>query len=532
MRKQTVLAVTASAAALLMGAMCQSAAGAELRMGLNSESLSVDPHFANFDSNGALAQHIFNPLVLRDANMQPVPALAESWRIVNDTTWEFKLRRGVRFHDGSEMTAEDVKFSFERVPTIKNTPSSLTVYTKQIKAIEVVDRYTVRITTDQLFPLMPIYLSTIVIVSKKAAENATTEDFNQGKAAIGTGPFKFVQWVKGERFVLERNDGYWGPKAEWTRVIMRPIPNATTRVAALLSGDIDIMDAVPTVDLERLKRNGNIVLSSSVTSRLMFLAPDHHRDNSPFVTDKAGKPIAGKGPLRDVRVRQAISKAIDRRAIAARIMDGAAEPTGQLVPKGFLGFNPSIPAPVYDPEGARKLLAEAGYPNGFRLTMQIPQNRYLNDVATGEAIAQMLTRVGIETKIEAYPIGILLTRATKLEWSLFMIGFGIVTGEPTSVMRFIMATHDAQKGLGMGNRGRYSNAKFDALLSQAERTLDEAKRSDLLKEAARIGVAEDLGVVPLYHQVHIWAMRKGLQHVPRTDEYTFLHEVRSSAAPR
>jgi peptide/nickel transport system substrate-binding protein len=517
----------AAAAALLMGASSLAATAAELRMGLNSETLSIDPHFANFDSNGALAQHIFNPLVLRDANMQPVPGLAESWRNVNDTTWEFKLRRGVKFHDGSELTAEDVKFSFERIPTIKNTPSSLTVYTKQIKSIAVVDKYTLRMVTDQAFPLMPIYLSTIVIVSKKAAENATTEDFNQGKAAIGTGPFKFVQWVKGERIVLDRFEAYWGPKAEWTRVTLRPIPNATTRVAALLSGDIDLMDAVPTVDLERLRKNPNVVLSSSVTSRLMFLAPDHHRDNSPFVTDKAGKPITGKGPLRDVRVRKAISMAIDRKAIAARIMDGAAEPTGQLVPKGFFGFHPGIPAPAYDPEGAKKLLAEAGYPNGFKLGMQIPQNRYLNDVATGEAIAQMLSRIGIETKVDAYPIGILLTRATKLDWSLYMVGFGIVTGEPTSVMRFLMATHNADKGLGMGNRGRYSNAKFDTLLSEAEHTFDDAKRAEMLKEAARVGVAEDLGIIPLYHQVHIWAMRKGLQHSPRTDEYTYVHEVRS-----
>ncbi len=520
--------LVAGAAALTFATLAQPLAAAELRMGLNSESLSVDPHFANFDSNGALAQHIFNPLVFRDENMQPQPALAESWRIVDDTTWEFKLRRGVKFHDGSEFTAEDVKFSFERVPTIKNTPSSLTVYTKQIKSIETPDRYTVRMTTDGPFPLMPIYLSTIVMVSKKAAQNASTEDFNTGKATIGTGPFKFVEWVKGERFVLDRFDDYWGEKAEWTRVIMRPITNATTRVAALLSGDIDIMDAVPTVDLERLKKNPNVVLSSSVTSRLMFLGPDHHRDNSPYVTDHAGKPFTSKGPLRDVRVRQAISKAIDRRAIAARIMDGAAEPAGQLVPKGFLGFDPSIAVPQYDPEGARKLLAEAGFPKGFKLTMQIPQNRYLNDVATGEAIAQMLSRIGIDTKVEAYPIGILLTRATKLEWSLFMAGFGIVTGEPTSVMRFVMATHDKEKGLGMGNRGRYSNPKFDALLAQAERTLDDAKRAELLKEAARLGVAQDQGVIPLYHQIHIWAMRKGLQHTPRIDEHTYLHQVRSA----
>jgi peptide/nickel transport system substrate-binding protein len=210
-------------------------------------------------------------------------------------------------------------------------------------------------------------------------------------------------------------------------------------------------------------------------------------------------------------------------------MDGAAEPTGQLVAKGFFGYNPAIPAPAYDPENAKKLLAEAGFPSGFRLTMQIPQNRYLNDVATGEAIAQMLARIGIETKVDAYPIGILLTRATKLDWSLYMVGFGIVTGEPTSVMRFLMATHDADKGLGMGNRGRYSNPKFDALLAQAEHTFDDAKRSEILKEATRIGVAEDLGIIPLYHQVHIWAMRKGLQHTPRTDEYTYLHEVRSIA---
>ena len=528
MRKQTIRGIAAGLAIVALGALWKPAASAELKMGLNSESLSVDPHFANFDSNGALAQHIFDPLVFRDANMQPVPALAQSWRIVDDKTWEFKLRQGVKFHDGGELSADDVKFSFERIPTIKNTPSSLTVYTKQIKSVEIVDRYTVRMTTDAPFPLMPTYLSTIVIVSKKAAETASTEDFNQGRATIGTGPFKFVEWVKGERFVLDRFDGYWGPKAEWTRVVMRPIPNATTRVAALLSGDIDIMDAVPTADLERLKRNPKITLSQSVTSRLMFLAPDHHRDNSPFVTDKAGKPFTDKGPLRDARVRKAISKAIDRKAIAARIMDGAAEPTGQLVAKGFFGFNPDIPIDTYDPEGAKKLLAEAGFASGFRLTMQIPQNRYLNDIATGEAIAQMLARVGIETKVEAFPIGILLTRATKLEWSMYMVGFGIVTGEPTSVMRFIMASHDPDKGLGMGNRGRYSNPKFDELLLRAEGTLDDAGRAAILKDATRIGVGEDLGIIPLYHQIHIWAMRKGLQHVPRVDEYTFLHQVRTA----
>jgi len=498
---------------------------AELRMGLNSETLSIDPHFANFDSNGALAQHIFSPLIFRDANMQPQPALAESWRNVDDKTWEFKLRRGVKFHDGSEMTADDVKFSFERVPTIKNTPSSLTVYTKQIKSIDIVDKYTIRMTTDAPFPLMPIYLSTIVIVSKKAAQNATTEDFNRGKAAIGTGPYKFVEWVKGERIVLDRFDDYWGPKSEWTRVIMRPIPNATSRVAALLSGDVDIIDAVPTVDLEGLKKNHNIALTSSVTSRLMFLVPDQRRDNSPFVTDVAGKPFTSKGPLRDPRVRMAISKAIDRKAIAARIMDGAAEPTGQLVPKGFFGYDANIAVPGYDPEGSKKLLAEAGYPNGFRLTMQIPQNRYLNDIATGEAIGQMLSRVGIQTQVEAFPIGVLLTRASKFEWSMFMVGFGIVTGEPTSAMRYLLATQDADKGLGMGNRGAYSNAKFDALLLKAEGTLDDAKRADLLKEATRYAVVDDLAVIPLYHQIHIWAMRKDLHNIPRIDEYTFLNDV-------
>ena len=499
----------------------------ELTIGVQVEPTSIDPHFANVDTNNAMARNFFTPLVIRDEKLQPTPGLAVSWKALDDQTWEFKLRQGVKFHDGSDFTAEDVKFSLERAPNIPNSPSSLAVYLKQVTGVEIVDKYTVRIKTNKVFPLMPLYMGTFVIVSKKAAENATTADFNSGKALVGTGPFKFVEWVKGDRLVMERFDGYWGENPDWKKVTFKAIKSAPARVAALLSGDVDMIDFVPTTDIPKLKTNKKFKLSQSATSRLIFLTIDQGQDNSPKVTDKNGKPFTEKGPLRDVRVRKAISLAIDRQAISDRIMDGASVPSGQMMPKGFSGYLPDVPVPAYDPDGAKKLLAEAGFGDGFRVTMNVPNRRYVNDVDAMEAIAQMLARIGIEAKIETVPVSSFFKRATKREFSLFMIGFGIVTGEPSSILAFVIATHDKARGLGVGNRGRYSNKKVDDLLLKARATVDADKREKLLREAIRIALSEQ-AIIPIHHQVHTWGMRSGLEYTPRADEYTYAFKVRKA----
>ncbi len=393
MNKLFTALVGAVAAALLAG----SASAAELRVGLKLEPSSIDPHYHNLGPNNAFARHIFDRLVQTDEKQRLGPGLATSWKPITDTTWEFKLRRGVKFHDGSPFTADDVLFTFERAPNVEASPSSFALYVKG-KKLTKVDDYTVHITTERPYPLMPNDVSTINIISKKHGQGAKTGDYNSGKAAIGTGPFKFVEWAPGDRLVLEKNPDYWGEKPKFDRVIFKPIKSGPARVAALLAGDVEMIDLVPTADIERLKKEPNVVLSQGVSNRVIYLHLDHDRDNSPFVTG-----TGGKNPLKDLRVRKAISKAIDRKAIVAQVMEGIALPAGQLLPEGFFGVSPKLKPEPFDAAGAKKLLAEAGWGGGFGLTLHGPNDRYINDAKIAQAIGQMLTRICIKMKVETMP---------------------------------------------------------------------------------------------------------------------------------
>jgi peptide/nickel transport system substrate-binding protein len=515
--------LAAFSSALLIG-MAPAAVAAELVIALGADVTSIDPHFHNLTPNNNIADHIFDKLVTKDAQSRLRPGLAESWRAVDETTWEFKLRRGVRFHDGSEFTAADVVFTLDRIPNVPNSPSPFTTYSKQVTEKIMVDPYTVRLKTATPYPLMPTDMSTISIVSSQAAKGAATADFNSGKAAIGTGPFRFVRYAAGDRIELARNDHYWGPKPAWERVSFRLITSDPTRVAALLAGSVRAIENVPTADLAKIAKSPDLSLYRIVSNRVMYLHLDSNRDRSPFVTDKAGKPLE-KNPLKDVRVRRALSKAINRQALVERVMEGAAVPTGQLMPEGLFGYTPALKTEPYDPEGARKLLAEAGYPDGFGLTLHAPNNRYVNDEQIAQAIAQMLSRVGIATRVDAMPASVFFSRGSKLEFSFLLVGWGSETGEASSPLKALLATFNRDKGMGTANRGRYSNPKMDAVLDQALATVDDAKRERLLQQATEIAMA-DLGIITLYHQVNLWATRKGVTYTARNDERTFAHEFR------
>jgi peptide/nickel transport system substrate-binding protein len=497
---------------------------ADLSVALSADATSIDPHFHNLTPNNTVGNHVFETLVTKDPRGQLRPALAESWRALDDLTWEFRLRKGVKFHDGSDFTAADVTFSLDRVPTVPNSPSPFTTYMKQITEKQIVDPYTIRLKTAAPYPLMANDMSTILIVSSRAAKGATTDDFNSGKAAIGTGPFRFVRWQKGNRIELTRFDGYWGAKSPWERVTLRVITSDPTRVASLLANEVRAIENVPTADLARLVKQPDLSVYRVVSHRIMYLHLDSNRDSSPFVSDKAGKPLA-KNPLKDVRVRRALSKAINRQALVDRVMEGAARAAGQLMPEGMFGYTPVLKAESYDPDGARKLLAEAGYPDGFALTLHGPNDRYVNDDQVAQAIAQMLSRIGITTRVETMPSAVYFTRANKLEFSLMLVGWGSDTAEASSPLKSLLATYNNEKGMGQANRGRYSNAKMDALLQQALATVDDARREKLLQDATQIAMS-DVGIVPLYHQESVWATRKGIVYTPRADERTNVHEFR------
>jgi peptide/nickel transport system substrate-binding protein len=517
-------ALAAALGATALALAVPGAGAADLKIAVAADVTSMDPHFFNLFPNNNMAEHIFDKLVQMDPDSKMIPGLATSWRPLDDKTWEFKLRKGAKFHDGSELTAEDVAFSIDRVAQIPNSPGPFVAYTKAIVAKEIVDPYTIRFKTAAPHPLMPNDLSTIYIVSKKVATGATTEDFNTGKVTIGSGRFKFVKYVSGDYVDLVRNDNYWGEKPAWDKVRFKIIKNESARVAALLSGDVEAIEQPPTADLARIRNDPKLTLTSKISHRVIYFNFDHLQRVSPFITDKAGKPL-DKNPLLDPRVRRAISKAINRPAIAERVMEGQAIPSGQLVSEKLFGHVPGLKADAYDLEGAKKLLAEAGYPDGFSVTIHGPSGRYVNDEKIVQAVAQMLTRAGIVSKVETAPMAPYSARASKQEFSFHMVGWGASTGESSSPLRSLLATFNRDKGLGAVNWGRYGNVKVDYLIEQALQQVDDENRSIMLQNATKLAM-EDLGIMPIHFQFTMWATKKGVAYTPRTDEYTLAFQFR------
>ncbi len=515
-----VMALAASVTLAFMPA--PQAQAKDLTIALSSEPTSIDPHFHNLTPNNALSMHFFDSLVYFDEKQQVKPGLAVSWKAIDKLTWEFKLRKNVKFHDGSPFTADDVVFTMTRAQNVPNSPSSFGTYLKGKTAVKV-DDHTLHIKTKTPYPLMVTDMTTVAIVSKKNGEGATTPDYNSGKAAIGTGPYKFVKYVPGDRIEMMANPDYWGAKQKWAKVTLKPIKSAPSRVAALLAGDADLIEGVPTSDIERLKKDKNLQLSSGISNRVIYLHLDHDRDDSPYVKAVGGGAI--KNPLKDLRVRTAISKAINRKAIVARVMEGVAIPAGQLLPEGFFGVSKNLKPVPYDLAGAKKMLADAGHAKGFELTLHGPNDRYINDAKIAEAIGQMLTRLGLKMKVETMTRSVFFKQASRggpnktPKFSFILVGWGAGTGEASSPLRSLLHTYDKSRGFGASNRGRYSNPEVDKLIEAALQTVDDAQRQDLLAKATELAI-KDVGIIPLHYQVNTWGAKKGITYKARTDERT------------
>jgi len=495
-----------------------------LKVGVSTEPASLDPQYSTTGATQQASQQIFETIITRSQNLRMSPSLALSWKTIDPLKWELKLRQGVKFHDGKEFGSDDIVFSIKRIPRVPDSPSSYKRNVAAIKDVVAVDKHTVHIFLKTPSPALPIDLSFIYVLPSTTPENASVDDFNKGKYVNGTGPFKFVEWVRGDRLVVEKNNEYWGQKSSFDRVIFRPITNDPSRVAALLAGDVDIIDNVSPVDQERLRKDPKVNVLSKPGVTLMYIHMDSDRDQSPHVTGKDGKPLA-KNPLKDPRVREALSLAINREALVARILNGAAVPSGQFVPEGMVGYTPDIQPDPYDVEKAKRLLAEAGYPAGFAITLHSPNDRYLNDEQVAQTVGQFFARIGLDVKVQALPYSVFGTAATKLEYSIFLMGFGNTTGDAARGMTAVLATYTPSEGLGANNRGRYSNPEFDKWIKAAAVENDEEKRETFLQEAARVAFLKDQAIIPLYFQTITWAVRKGLSYEPRMDEYTLANKV-------
>jgi peptide/nickel transport system substrate-binding protein len=486
---------------------------------------SIDPHYHNLGPNNAMMMHIFDRLVERDGRARPHPSLAESWRAVGDRVWEFRLRRGVTWHDGRPFTAEDVVFSFARVPTVPNSPGGFQGFLRAIERIEVVDPHTIRLHTRAPHPLMPLDLASVSIIARHAAEGAGTEDFNSGRVAIGTGPYRFVAYRLGDRTELERNAAYFGGAQPWARVNYRIISNDGARTAALLAGDVDLIEQIPTSDLARLRRDARISVSSIPSLRHVYIVPDYGRNGGDaLVTDHAGNPLPAN-PFRDARVRRALSMAINRQGLVDQVMEGAATATGQWLPAGASGHNPAVRPRAFDAEGAKRLLAEAGYPEGFRVTLTGPNDRWPNDARIVQAVAQMWTRIGVRTQVQAYTWTGFVQRRMRFEYPVQLAAWGSSTGEASNFLANVLATRDRTRLTGANNNARFSSPWFDEIAARGSATLDDERREAIWHEAVA-RYAEEEPYIPLIQYVNNWAVRRGLTHDPRMDERTIAMGVR------
>ncbi len=481
------------------------AADTRLRMGVGLTPNSIDPHYHNTGQNNSALRHVFDTLCNELGEKEVTPCLAESWKLVDDLTWEFKLRQGVTFSDGTPFVAEDVVFSFKRVPTIPNSPGLFTPYVKLITAFETPDDHTVRMRTAKPYPFVPNDVAWVQILSHKIHAGATTDDFNSLKVAIGTGPFKITKYTPGDAVELVRNETYWGPKSPWSSVQLKAIAQPETRLIALMSGDLDVIGGVAPQDLPKAQANPDLVVQLFPSVEVVYLFPDSTRDVSPNMFDKSGSPLT-KNPMKDVRVRRALSMSIDRKAIVERVMQKAGAPAYQMAAATEDGYDPTIPAIPYDPAGAKKLLAEAGWPDGWKMTINGPVGFISNDDKILQAVGGFFSRIGVETKVESVSPAVYFGKATAREYCLFMTSFSV----PLAItdLKSLIVTKSAETGDGPFNRQLYSNKALDEVVFKAQSTLDPTERRKLIGQAMRIGM-DDVAVIPVINTVASWATRKG-----------------------
>lgn len=517
----TKLSTFALSAALSLAAGAASAE--DLRIGFGDPVSAIDPQLNNHAGDHSVSQHFWSRLVAQKTEGGVVPDIAASWKNLSPNTWEFKLRENAVWTDGKPVTAEDVAFSYERAQAVPGSVASFKGFLRNVAKVEIKDPHTLIITSRAPDPLLPINISSVYVVSKHVGQTATTDDYNSGKAMVTDGPYAFVSYTPGDRIEMKRNERFWGPKPEWEKVNYRYIANPAARTAALLSGDVDVIDKVSFSDIEKLEKNPKVKVWSYPGLRALIMQPSFNPNPSKFLTDKAGKPL-DKNPLLDVRVRQALNIAINREAIADRVARGGVTVATQWMPAGSFGYDPDRSKIEVDPNKAKALLTEAGYPNGFKLTMHVPGERYPLAPETAQAIAQFWTRIGVETQVEVVPFSVYSGAANKNEYAMSMIGWGNGTGEGTYAMTAILATVDPAKGLGASNWGRYSNPKLDEALAKAGAEFDDARREAIIKDAVKV-VMDDVGIMPLYHYKNIWASRPDLKVVPWHSDRTVAMQV-------
>ncbi|MFP5467212.1 MAG: ABC transporter substrate-binding protein [Gammaproteobacteria bacterium] len=511
--KPTLSAALVAGALAVMG----TASAQTVRIGNQGDALSMDPHSLNESLQLSVTGNVYEPLVTRDKDLKLTPALATSWKQTSPTVGRFELRKGVQFHDGTPFTADDVLFSLARGA---GEGSDMRTYTNDIKEARKIDSHTVEIETKAPFPILPDQLSFLYIMSKKwSEENQATRPVDRRKGvenaasfrANGTGPFRLRERQPNVKTSFVRNGNYWGKiEGNVVNVEYTPIGNDATRVAALLSGQVDVIEPVPLQDVARINAGGKAKVLQGPELRWIFLGMDQKRDELQFSN------VKGKNPFKDKRVRQAFYQAIDINGIQKNVMRGASTPAALLIGPGVNGYDASIDKRLpYDAEAAKKLLAEAGYPNGFEVGMNCPNDRYVNDANICQAVAANLARIGVKVNLQAETKGTYFPKILRRDTSFYLLGWSPSTYDAHNVLNAIIRCVD-DKGAGQFNLGSYCNPKVDELTLKIASETDQTKRNAMIKEAYTLH-SDDVGHLPLHQQALAWGVGNNVQLIQRAD---------------
>ncbi len=517
-----------AALALLVG-FAAPAAAKPFRWSSQGDFLTADPHAQNEGINSLLLYHVYERLTTRDNDLRIIPSLALSWEQASPTVWRFKLRPGVKFHDGTPFGADDVVFSIERA---QGPTSNFKTFANRLGKVRKVDDLTVEFETAKPTPILLEYLNAVMIMSRAWAlkngaqrpqDYKNAEDTYAARNANGTGPYRFASWEPEVKTVLRENPGWWGRAAgrfggNVTEMVYRPIKSDATRMAALVSGEIDFVLDPPLQDVNRLRSNPAVTILEGPENRVIFLHLDQGRD------ELLHSDVKGRNPLKDLRVRQALYAAIDTEALRAQVMRGNSRPTGSMVP-ARISIIPSLEprAVPYDPARARKLLAEAGYPSGFEAQLLCPNNRYVNDERLCTAIAAMWAKVGVRAPLSLLPRAQFFQRVDRIDFSIHLYGWGGGATDPGGTLGPVLHSFDG-KGWGDFNSGRTKDAELDRLIEAADVEMDTGKRAALLEQALQ-RVRQQVYTIPLHRQVIPWAARKGLGIVHRADNFIEAQQV-------
>jgi len=512
-KKKAAVAAVLAAASLIASAQT-------VRIANQGDALSLDPHSLNESLQLSVDLNVYEGLTDRNKDLSLAPALATSWKQTAPDTWRFELRKGVTFHDGTPFTADDVIFSIARAG---GDGSDVKAKVNDIQEVRKVNDHTIDIVTKGPFPILPDVLSDLAIMSKKwCEENKAEKPVDRRKGientasfkANGTGPFRVRERQPNVRTVFVRNMNYWGKiEGNAQEVIFTPIANPATRVAALVSGEVDVMEPVPVQDIARINASPNARVVVGPELRTIFLGMDQKRDELLYSS------VKGKNPFKDKRVRQAFYQAIDINGIQRTVMRGASRPTALMVGPGINGWTEAQDKRLpYDAEAAKKLLADAGYPSGFEVTMNCPNDRYVNDAQVCQAVAANLARIGVKVNLAAETKGTYFPKILRRDTSFYLLGWTPTTYDAHNALDALMRCPNDKDGSGQFNLGAYCNPKLDELIGQIKSETDKGKRQGLIEQAFKIHT-DDIGHLPLHQQSLAWGVSKKVSLTQRADNF-------------